>query len=1299
MRKFFSRSICWMAILPAFAIIFSSCFSEITENGGTTTQSLQPKPVQTPDTQTRSEFSQGILERDKVMAAAADLTKEKYPDAEDLLVDNYIFTGYNPDGTSVAWDDTFIKVLTEKGRRDHQTLSFYYTLPYSTVVLTVLEIIKPDGKVVPIEINENAREMINSTQMGSNIYNPNSKVLKVNVPGLEIGDMVRYVAFRDTVKTRVPDTWSDYYLLEYTSPIRKLTIEVAGPVSMPLKAIALKDEIPGTVKPFVKRGRYTNRYKWEVSDVPQMHREPNMPALHSVVQRLLVSTIENWENVSQWYWRLCLPRLQAVTPEMVNKTRELTAGASTESQKIQALFSFVSQHIRYMGITTEKEAPGYEPHDVSITFENKYGVCRDKAALLVAMLRIAGLKAYPVLIMNGSKKDPDVPNPYFNHAIVAVETGGGSYVLMDPTDENTREIFPAYLCNQSYLLAKPEGDTLRTSQIVPAAQNLLNITTNASVNQSGTMISETSIRFDGINDGAYRGYFARRKPDERKEFFERVLKKVMPGARLVDYDIQPTNIRDTSEPLKVYLRYVATNTMIQGDGKIMLPPPWMGSSLGVVNFILGTAGLEKRKYPLVTDIACGVREAFSIDLKNAVGAQMALPGTESIEDPTMAWSQNFSFENNILSASGEFMLKVVEFSTEQYLDLRESLKKIEHSRRKTPIFYQPGMESIAEDFSGRQGNAIVIDETLDCKIIDATTWETTRNVKKKILSYAGKKQYSELKLRYNPAWETVSLKYAKVTGLDGKESTISSEEINLMDEPWVGGAPRYPAGKILVVNLPGVEVGSTIEYRIVRTFKSRPFFGITEYLRGFEPVKRKRIRVETPEDFVLKISNQWAGGAFVFNDVGKGVFTWESSNVEAVKTEANLPPHWSFVPSMALSSGDWTDYAKGLSILFGKAAEGQENAARHAERLAADAEDDRGKVLAVRDFVARNIREAGPGLGELPLSAITPADMTLAEGYGNTTDRAILLFSMLTSIGMAPEFVLVGNFPRLDQLKRFDSIPQPDLFGNVLVKVMLGRNAVYLNDTDQYAELGSTPSENLVALPLNTALPGKIAVAPEFRKRTDTAYTIRLSEKGDATITRKRFFHGTDFTAWNKRYTEMTSEERKRHFQEMTASISQGARPTDELKVDFFVYPGTEEFSVEVENYAIAEKNYMYLNLPDSLAGVIGLHSDIRENPMLLSDSREQTWTYLLNLPECFAGNIPIAPASNVWSLPANAGSVSIVNDRDFFSVSQKPVLFINMDANLGPAFLRDSEFEDMQLVNERISNLRNQTILMERSP
>ena len=48
-----------------------------------------------------------------------------------------------------------------------------------------------------------------------------------------------------------------------------------------------------------------------------------------------------------------------------------------------------------------------------------------------------------MLINVGTKMDPEVPDPFFNHAIVSVELAKGKYVLMDPTDEHTRNLLPS----------------------------------------------------------------------------------------------------------------------------------------------------------------------------------------------------------------------------------------------------------------------------------------------------------------------------------------------------------------------------------------------------------------------------------------------------------------------------------------------------------------------------------------------------------------------------------------------------------------------------------------------------------------------------------------------------------------------------------------------------------------------------------------------------------------------------------------------------------------------------------------
>ncbi len=114
------------------------------------------------------------------------------------------------------------------------------------------------------------------------------------------------------------------------------------------------------------------------------------------------------------------------TPGMKQTVDDLTAGKSAEEDRIKSIFYFVSKKIRYMGLTPEKDRPGFEPHDVEITFGKKYGVCRDKAALLVSMLREAGMERLPGAHQRWRQtRTRKCPTPDFNHAIVSVQLPEG----------------------------------------------------------------------------------------------------------------------------------------------------------------------------------------------------------------------------------------------------------------------------------------------------------------------------------------------------------------------------------------------------------------------------------------------------------------------------------------------------------------------------------------------------------------------------------------------------------------------------------------------------------------------------------------------------------------------------------------------------------------------------------------------------------------------------------------------------------------------------------------------------------
>ncbi len=410
----------------------------------------------------------GAVDAQKVMKAAAEITPAQYSNSDAVIVEQKSVRHFHTDGTGECQDDTFTKVLTEKGRRDNREQTLFFMLPYWTVDVPKLEIFKADGTVVPVDVPANSKVSIDNSQMAENIYDPNSKIMTINIPQLDIGDTIHMISRQIIHRSIMPSEYDEENVFEGSSYIRHISYEVHAPASLPLVSIGVRDQVPGTLSSTTQTNGEEIEYHWEVNDVPRMFDEPNMPPYDEVLQRVMVSTVPQWQDISKWYWNLSKPHLDMITPELQATDAVLIANAPNDMAKIKALFYFVSNKIRYMGRTPETDRPGFEPHDVCLTFDKKYGVCRDKAGLLVEMLRLAGFKAYPVLINIGAKRDPAVPQVDFNHAIVAVELKPGEYTLMDPTDENTRDLLPAPDRNRSYLVCKPEGETIQISPVPTA---------------------------------------------------------------------------------------------------------------------------------------------------------------------------------------------------------------------------------------------------------------------------------------------------------------------------------------------------------------------------------------------------------------------------------------------------------------------------------------------------------------------------------------------------------------------------------------------------------------------------------------------------------------------------------------------------------------------------------------------------------------------------------------------------------------------------------------------------------------
>ena len=1217
----------------------------------------------------------------ETLTSAARLGSE-YPNADILMVESQTRTRYETNGTYCYITDTAFKILTEKGRQEKSSVVIGYSTTYGTMRFVRAEVVKPDGRTVPVDLAAQSREAINQGQMEANIYDPHEKNIILTVPDLQIGDILRYTVASEQTKTVVPGTWGDLCTFEDTFPILHAVYEIDAPAALPLARIELKGSIPGTVTSRTEKTGDRIHYVWEARNVPRMFEEPKMPESYTVVQRLLVSTIPDWETLSKWYWKLSTPRLDSVNQAMNDKVRELTTGLTDRQAKIDAIFRFVSQDVRYMGLTIEDEAPGYEPHNVSLTFDNRYGVCRDKAALLVSMLRLAGFDACPVLIYVGPKKDPEVPQPWFNHAITGIRNEDGSWQLMDATNENTRDILPAYLSDRSYLVASPEGQTLMTSPVVPPEKNLLTVDVDAALDEARTITATAVLSFNGINDTSYRGRLAALKPEERAPYFEERLKQAVGAARLTRLEIRPENVRDTSAPLSVTLGFEIKNALASGPETALLQVPTLINQFGLFGRVLGDGtGLEKRRFPLNTGFTCGITETVRLDLSRSGLRTSTLPGYETIDTPELYIRRAVAATNTLLVSRADIMLRTVEFSPAQYLTLKQNLKASERNARKRVILERQGFPSEAD--------IATLSETVQYTLYDSSNWKEDRTVTQQVLTYAGKKQASDLKFTYNPAVQNTELVSATVTAPDGKKKYIDpGKEINVMDAKWTGEAPRYPAEKIMVASLPGVEVGSTIEYRFIRTYRGLPFFSTTEYFSDINPLVSKTIRLELPYKLKLNISNM---DPVAVRQVGRGgngtvIYEWSAQNRNMIKKEERLPPDWTFKPALLLSCGDQKTYAALVGKTLITAAGKDKAAAAKARELTKGLKTRIEKITALRNFVDRTVRAAGPNFSALPLSAITPADQVLAEGYGNTTDRAVLLYTLLDAAGLNPRFVLASGLPRAEGLSApVTTTLQRKFFDTVLVAVAGDKKEpVYLGDSGQYAEPGTLVHAGRPAIDLRN---GKLEFPQtEFADAVETGFTMNLAENGDVALIKKMAFSGTEFEKFHEQFAQFTPEDRRRAHQELLSQVSQSAEASGDLQTSF-AHPGQLQFSARLPAYAARDGNRMYFNLPEGLGDLLNLKASRRESPFYIEKPVRRAFLYEIALPEGWEP--ALIPESFHTELPAGAGFVEV-------NVSAKAGrIVIIQQAQLNAAIIPPGEYDKLLSLNDRLTAPVGRAVLL----
>lgn len=251
------------------------------------------------------------------------------------------------------------------------------------------------------------------------------RVRRAPLPGMAIGSIVEETQTFDDKAPYFSSGALYRFSFRDNVPVGRERMIVELPATVPYKDMI--QDLPGlSVTRTVTNG--TLRVVYEAtgldaardSDIDLSTDTPVMP-------RIEFATGKSWAAVASGYEALADP--QTVTAEAAAiLPKDLPA---ERMARIQAIVKVLHHEVRYTGV--EFGSAELTPQRPSAVLQRHYGDCKDKATLLVAMLRAAGIPANLALLDTGRGLDvgPDLPGiNWFDHAIVYVPAGGSGQAAL-----------------------------------------------------------------------------------------------------------------------------------------------------------------------------------------------------------------------------------------------------------------------------------------------------------------------------------------------------------------------------------------------------------------------------------------------------------------------------------------------------------------------------------------------------------------------------------------------------------------------------------------------------------------------------------------------------------------------------------------------------------------------------------------------------------------------------------------------------------------------------------------------------
>ena len=436
-----------------------------------------------------------------------------------------------------------------------------------------------------------------------------------------------------------------------------------------------------------------NTLTWELRDLPWTEPEDFSPPRYALTPRLAVLLSSCWKPSwiartsqlgfrSQWLSQLVDPPAE-VTEAVRTKSAQLTANAATETDKIRAIGAFVQQ-TNYVDVQLNiTKGGGYTPRRADETLARNYGDCKDKATLMRALLKAAGIDSYLTTIYSGDRNfvQPNWPSPMqFNHAIIAIRVseavalptvmeapGMGRLLIFDPTDSLTPPgDLPDDEQGSNALIVAGERGTLLKMPKLPASAKRIESSVEVAMDVTGRIEAHIQQEYFGQSGKSLKATRRLGGEAELKRRLERLWARQIIGITL-DSVNAADNLQRNSLQLDLHLKADHFGEVMQD--RLMVVRPGMLSTAGTYSL-----PSKQRNTPIELD---GTLHKDLIKLKIPGGFNLdEMPRPMKIETPYGTLEANWTVANNELVFQHTIEIRNTTAPASEYAQVREFFDRI-----------------------------------------------------------------------------------------------------------------------------------------------------------------------------------------------------------------------------------------------------------------------------------------------------------------------------------------------------------------------------------------------------------------------------------------------------------------------------------------------------------------------------------------------------------------------------------------------------------------------------------------------